>query len=59
MFTNKELETTIDIANRKIADILNKEGGSDADYIRDLQALVTLKDAAERKGDRWNRLKKK
>ena len=52
MFTNKELETTIDIANRKIADILNKEGGSDADYIRDLQTLVTLKNAAEKQNGR-------
>ena len=46
MFTNKKLETTI---NRKIADILNKEGGSDADYIRSLQTLFTLKDAAWKK----------
>ena len=45
MFTN-------DIANRKIADILNKEGGSDADYIRDLQTLVTLKNAAEEQNGR-------
>jgi len=52
MFTNKELETTIDIANRKIDDILNKEGGSDADYIRDLQTLVTLKNAAEKQNGR-------
>ena len=49
MFADKELEGTIDYCERKIDDILNKEGGSDADYIRNLQTLVTLKDAANKK----------
>ena len=49
MFTDKELEGTVDYCERKIDDILNKEGGSDADYIRNLQTLVTLKEAANQK----------
>ena len=46
MFTGKELEGAADYCDRKIDDLLNKEGGSDVDYIRKLQTLFTLKDAA-------------
>ena len=46
MFTKKELEATKDYCERKINDLLNKDGGSDLDYVRNLQTLVTLKDAA-------------
>ena len=49
MFADKELEAIKDYCDRKINDILNKEGGSDADYIRNLQTLVTLEDAANQK----------
>ena len=49
MFTDKELEAVKDISGRKIDEILNKEEGSDFDYIRNLQTLVKLKDAAEQK----------
>ena len=53
MFTDKELEATKKFAGRKIKDIINKEGGSDLDYIRDLQTLITLKGAAEKKIDEY------
>ena len=46
MFTDNELKTIDDVAERKMNDILNKGEGSDLDYIRNLQTLVTLKDAA-------------
>ena len=49
MFTEKELETTVDYCDRKIDDLLNKKDGSDLVYIRDLQMLTTLKDAANQK----------
>jgi hypothetical protein len=49
MFTDKELEATVDYCDRKIDDLLNNEGGSDLDYIRNLQTLITLKDAANQK----------
>jgi hypothetical protein len=50
MFEDKELETIEDLCDRKIDDILNKEGSeSDAYYIRDLQTLFTLKNAADQK----------
>ena len=49
MFTDKELETIMDVADRKIDDTLNSEGGSDADYIRNLQTLIVLKDAANQR----------
>ena len=47
MFADKELEATKNLAGRKIKDIINKEGGSDLDYIRNLQTLITLKETAE------------
>jgi hypothetical protein len=49
MFTDKELEVTEDFCERKIDDVLNRKSGSDAGYIRDLQTLVVLKDAAKAK----------
>jgi len=49
MFTDKELETIKDVSERKIDGILNKDGGSDVDYIRNLQTLMTLKEAANQK----------
>ena len=49
MHTDKELEAIKTFSDRKIKDIINKEGGTDLDYIRNLQTLVKLKDAAEKK----------
>ena len=49
MFTDNELDATVEYCDRKIDDVLDKEGGSDIDYIRDLQTLVTLKDTANQK----------
>jgi len=49
METAKELEAMVDLCTRKIENTLNKEGGSDLDYIRNLQTLVTLKEAANQK----------
>jgi len=45
MFTDKEMETTIDIAERKMRDILDGKEFT-ADSLRDLQTLTKLKDAA-------------
>lgn len=52
MFTDKELEVTKDYCEHKIDDILNKEGGSDIDYIHNLQTLITLRDAIGQKKER-------
>ena len=52
MFYDKELEVTKDYCERKIEDVLNKAGGSDIDYIRNLQTLITLKDSADQKINR-------
>jgi len=49
MFSEKELKGTVDTIDRKMDDALNSEKGSDADYIRNLQTLVTLKSAANQK----------
>ena len=49
MFTDKELKGTEDFCECKIEDVLNGEGGSDTDYIRNLQTLITLKDAANQR----------
>jgi len=47
MFTEKELEITQDFCEQKIEDILNADRGSDSEYIRNLQTLITLKSAAD------------
>ena len=49
MHTKKELEITKVTAEIKINDILNEDVGirSNLQYINDLQALVTLKNAAQ------------
>ena len=52
MFDKKELETTIRITQAKIDDLLHSDKGTDEDYIRDLQTLSKLKDAAEKKLDK-------
>ncbi len=52
MFTKKELDATIKVADLKIEEILKSDQGSDLDYIRNLQTLSTLKNAAEEKGCR-------
>ena len=59
MFTDKELETTVDYCERKIDDLLHKEGGSDLDYIHNLQTFITLKDAANQKIQRIELARKK
>ena len=48
MFTDKELEMTIDYIQRKKNDILNSQEGSDLDYVRNLQTLTKLEDAANK-----------
>ena len=48
MFTDKELETTLDVIKRKKNDVLNKEEGSDLNYLRDLQTLIKLENAANK-----------
>jgi len=49
MHTKKELEITKATSELKINDILNEDVGirSNLQYINDLQALITLKNAAE------------
>ncbi|MFA5036951.1 MAG: hypothetical protein WC479_07230 [Candidatus Izemoplasmatales bacterium] len=49
MFTKKELEAIRDVGRVKFNDILQSNKGSDADYIRDLQTLISLRNAAEEK----------
>jgi hypothetical protein len=49
MFARKELEATKDYIKLKKNDILNKEGGSDWDFIQDLQTLALLGDAVDKK----------
>jgi hypothetical protein len=48
MQTDKELESTAIIIKRKKKEVLNRKGGTDADYIKDLQTLIKLEDAVER-----------
>ena len=47
MFGDKELETTLTHIKRKKRDVLNREGGSDLEYLRNLQTLTKLQNAAE------------
>lgn len=47
MFTDKELETIIDVSKRKKIDILNSRKDSDFEYLRNLQTLVTLEDSVQ------------
>jgi hypothetical protein len=49
MFTEKELEANAEFIKRRKEDILNSKGGSDLDYIRDLQTLIALENAVEKK----------
>ena len=46
MFTDKELETTLNCIERKKKEILNSKGGSDCEYVRNLQTLIKLENAA-------------
>ena len=46
MFTDKELETTLNCIERKKKEILNSKGGSDFEYVRNLQTLIKLENAA-------------
>ena len=48
MFTDKELKTTLDVIKRKKNDVLNEEEGSDLDYLRNLQTLIKLENAANK-----------
>jgi len=48
MITDKELNEVGNLCERKIKSILNREGGTDLDYIRNLQTLITLKEGARR-----------
>jgi len=49
MFTDNELKATKDFADRKINDLLNSEEGTDADYIKNLQTLIKLREAANKR----------
>jgi len=46
MFTDKELKTTVEYIRQKKEAILNSEEGSDLDYVKNLQTLIKLDDAA-------------
>lgn len=48
MFTKKEIKATKKVCDRKLTDLLKSKEGSDADYIRNLQTLIQVKDAAEK-----------
>jgi len=50
MITDKELEATKVFCERKFNDILYSKEGTDTDYIRNLQTLITLKNAVGKKG---------
>ena len=58
MFEKKELEATLDYIDQKKDDILNDSGGSDLDYLRNLQTLTKLEIAAEEKLDSMKECKK-
>jgi len=47
MFFDKEMEITVDVAERKIRDILDGPKEFTAQSLRDLETLFKLKDAAE------------
>ena len=49
MFSKKELQTIKTFTARKKNDILNSKKGSDVDYIRDLQTLIILENAVDKK----------
>ena len=49
MFSDKELEGTIDYIDRKIEDILNDDKGSDLDYIQRLTTFAKLREAANKR----------
>ena len=49
MFTKKELESVKQIAEVKIDDILHHAKDFTAESLRDLQTLMKLKDAAEKR----------
>ena len=49
MFADKELKGTVKFIAKKLDDVLHSKDGSDADYIRNLQTLTSLKNAAEEK----------
>ena len=48
MFTKKELEANKTIIERKKRDVLTSKGGSDLDYIRNLQTLTILENAVSK-----------
>lgn len=47
MFTKTELEINKELIKRKKREVLNSEGGSDLDYIRNLQTLIKLENAVD------------
>ena len=47
MFTDIKLETTAKVIEMKKREVLNSREGSDCDYIRNLQTLVTLGNTVE------------
>ena len=49
IFADKELKGTVNFIDKKMDDVLHSKDGSDADYIRNLQTLTSLKNAAEEK----------
>lgn len=55
MFSKQELEGTKDYIELKKGGVLNRKGGSDFDYIRDLQTLILLGNAVEEKLEERNK----
>jgi hypothetical protein len=55
MFSDRELETTVDMCEKTIIELLDSKGGSDLDYICSLQTAISLKDSAERKLQKQNK----
>ena len=49
MFSDKELQGTKDHIERKMDDVLNDDRGSDLDYIKNIQTLITLGNACDTK----------
>jgi hypothetical protein len=47
--TNEELKATKEYIGYKKRDVLRRKGGSNLDYIRDLQTLIILENAVDEK----------
>ena len=52
MFTKGELETTVKVTNVKIHDLISSPKPATAEYLRDIETLIKLRDAAEEQLER-------